>query len=105
MNFYVLGPRVEAETGQRVQSVGERFLTGARQNEVDVRDSDVVRPDVDLFHSAGKCPGTVYELGLRSGRRVTTPPCFYGLSEGTQSFPARRFGATSDERVSKGRFA
>jgi hypothetical protein len=80
VNYYVLGPRVEAETGQRFQSVGERFFTGARQDEVDVRDSDVVGPDVDLFHSAGKCSGVAYELDLRSGRRVTILPWSYGLS-------------------------
>jgi len=53
VNFYVLGPRVEPEAGERSQSVGEWLLPSARQDEVDVRDSDVVRPDVNLFHAEG----------------------------------------------------
>ena len=50
VNHYVLGARIEAESGEGLQSVGERLFTGARQDEVNVRDPDVVRPDVDLLH-------------------------------------------------------
>jgi hypothetical protein len=58
VNHFVVDPRVEAETGLRSQSVGERFLTGTSQNEVNMRDSDVVWPDVILFHA-------------RQGREIT----------------------------------
>lgn len=98
VHFYVLGPRVEAETGQRFQRVGEGFFAGARKNEVNVRDSDVVWPDVDLFHCARYGSGIACELDLRIGRRVTPLPCFCGLAEGTSSSPARRFGGAGDGR-------
>jgi len=72
VNFYVFRARVETVSGKVPQRVGQGLITGSGQNEVDVRNSDVVRPDVNLFHGR-KGTGMAYELDLRSRRRVTQP--------------------------------
>lgn len=76
VNFHVLEPRVEAEAGEAPQGRVEGFFFGAGQDEVDVRDSNVVRPDVNLFH-AWKGHVRPYELDPRSGTRVTEFPSLY----------------------------
>jgi len=77
--------------------VGERFLTGTRQNEVSVRDSDVVWPDVNLFHTR-QGPGIADESDLRSKRRGTEPPSPFGLPRRSRLFRARRSQAAREGR-------
>jgi len=76
VNFHVLEPRVESEVGEGPQGRVEGFLSGAGQDEVDVRDPNVVRPDVNLFH-ARRGHIKPYELDPRSGMRVTEFPSLY----------------------------
>ena len=79
VNFHVLEPRVEAEAGEGPQGRVEGFFSGAGQDEVDVRDPNVVRPDVNLFHARKGHKGP-YELDPRSGMRVTEFPSPYRIT-------------------------
>ena len=76
MNFDVLEPRVEPEAGEGLQGSVESFFLGAGQDKVDVRDPNVVRPDVNLFH-ARKGHVRPYELDPQSGMGVTEFPSLY----------------------------
>jgi hypothetical protein len=53
VEFDVGRARVESETSERTQAPRETVRLVAKKHEVEMRDSDVIAPDVDLFHVPG----------------------------------------------------
>jgi hypothetical protein len=47
----VAGLRIEPKAGQGAQVARERVLMGTDEDEVEMRNPNVVPPDVDLFHA------------------------------------------------------
>lgn len=46
----VAGSRVEPEPGERIEACAQVSRGGPIEDEVEMRNSDVVAPDVNLFH-------------------------------------------------------
>jgi hypothetical protein len=72
VNFDVLGPCVETESGECLQGLGNCRTRRIEQDEVEVRDSNRVRPDVYLLHGLTG-HGGAYERDPPRGRRSFEP--------------------------------
>jgi hypothetical protein len=74
VQFDVPGSGVEPEAGEGAEAGFERIWSGPVEDEVEMGDSDVVRPDVDLFHGP-RTPGENLSYPPRRSGAPTRARC------------------------------